>query len=72
MNIFQRILGKRPIEEPHPDYYIEKFDGADGPHFRLMHRNGQKLATSDAYSSHAKCDQTVRGIARAANFEVRR
>ena len=52
-----------------PKYTVEAFNGADGPRWRIRHANGEILATSEAYSSFEKADQTAANLACAASFK---
>lgn len=40
-------------------------------HWRLMSTNGEIVASSEAYSSRAKCLQTAKRVAGEANWEIK-
>ncbi len=52
-------------------YYIGLFEGKDGPRWRLMHKNGNILSTSESYSSMRERDETVVNLAITHKFEIR-
>jgi uncharacterized protein YegP (UPF0339 family) len=54
-----------------PAYHLELFrDVTWAWRWRLVHRNGEILATSEAYSSATACLDTAKGIAKATGWEI--
>jgi uncharacterized protein YegP (UPF0339 family) len=56
-------------------FRIVRFESADGPRWRIVSRNGEVIATSEAYSSLNARDDTIESLVTAikkADFEVKR
>jgi hypothetical protein len=52
-------------------YYIGLFEAKDGPRWRLMHKNGNILSTSESYSNLKEREDTVVNLAISHKFEIR-
>lgn len=50
-------------------YIVEIFAGADGARWRIRHRNGEILCSSECYSSVDKAEQTAGNLAAAGKFQ---
>lgn len=44
------------------EWLVEDFDSKDGPRWRIRARNGEVVATSEAYSSKYERDESVRRL----------
>ena len=58
-------------EQQVEDYYLEPWEGEDGWRFRLMHRNGNIIAGSEAYSSKYAMRNTMYNLSEKLNMEIR-
>ncbi len=65
MNWITKILGTKTKV-----YRIEVWEGKDGWRSRIMHRNGNILFNSEAYSSKAACLDTVENFANVTGMKV--
>lgn len=52
-------------------YYFEPWESANGWRFRLMHRNGNIILDSEAYSSKYAMENTLERLAEEFNVEIR-
>ena len=51
-------------------YKIELYESKDGPRFRILARNGNIIASSEAYSNKGSRTRTVNQLIKNHNFEI--
>lgn len=53
------------------NFYIGLFESADGPRFRIMHKNGNIICScNDPYSTQRERDDTVVSLAKEHEFAI--